>query len=258
MDLGLIARVVWRFRRLLIAGLILATFLAVASIWKIGLVNGSMQLTYRQNETWVSYSRLLVTQNGFPQGRTDTNNIVPPNANATQAADTRQFGDSARFVETAMLYSKLAMTQPVRTLMAKQGPIVGAKDVSVSAVQDLPMIEIAALGESRESAVALAGRQADGLRTYIADQQRSAGVPAANRIDLQLVERAGARAALPSEVNTYVISGRSIMRPLLVFVVVCLLFFGLSMMLENLNPRLRAVPPRHIAEDDAPAAVRSA
>jgi hypothetical protein len=258
MDLGLIARVIWRFRRLLIAGVILATFLAAASVWKIGIVNGSPKLAYRQNQTWVSYSRLLVTQSGFPQGRTDINNIVPP-ANPADAAKARQFGDSARFVEMAMLYSKLAVSQPVRTLMAQKGPIRGAKDVSVTAVQDLPIIEVAALGESRAAAIELAQRQADGLRAFIADEQRSAGVPADNRIDLQIVERAGAKAALPSEANTWVISGRSIMRPMLIFVVVCLLFFGLAMMLENLNPRLRAVPARPtVVEDEAPTAIRSA
>ena len=65
MDFGLYVRVLWRFRLLVVLGLILALSLAMLSFVRVG-TDG---VTYRQTELWASTTRLLVTQTGFPEGR---------------------------------------------------------------------------------------------------------------------------------------------------------------------------------------------
>jgi len=68
MDLALYARVLWRFKFLVIAGFIAAVVLATLSFAKISFAGGTPKLTYRKAETWASYSRVLITQPGFSFG----------------------------------------------------------------------------------------------------------------------------------------------------------------------------------------------
>jgi hypothetical protein len=264
MDLRLIARVVWRFRLLLAAGVVLAVLLAAASVWRVAIVDGSPTLAHRQEVTWVSYGRLLVTQVGFPQGRTDLGDAVrdvPLGGDAAATGPSQQFAAPGRFVEMARLYARLGTTEAVRQLVFEKGPIEGAQEIDVSALQELPLIEIAALATSRKAAITLAQRQADALRVFIAREQRSAGIAPANRIGVELVERPGAPATLAAQANTWIISGRSMMQPGLIFLTVCGLFFALAMVLENMNPRLRIIAAEvSVADPEQPEqpVVRSA
>jgi len=70
MSLELDMRVLWRFRVLVLAGLLLAILLAGMAMFKVDFGGGAPKLTYRQSETWQSTARLLITQDGFPEGRT--------------------------------------------------------------------------------------------------------------------------------------------------------------------------------------------
>ena len=70
MDLSLYGRVIWRFRWLVVLGLILAIALAVLSVAKVS----SHGLSYRKHEVWQSSTTVLLTQHGFPWGRA----VVPP------------------------------------------------------------------------------------------------------------------------------------------------------------------------------------
>ena len=68
MDLKLYLRVLWRFRILMAAGALLAATLAFLSFVRVD-PGGSPLLSYRDDEQWVTYSMLFVTQQGFPWGR---------------------------------------------------------------------------------------------------------------------------------------------------------------------------------------------
>lgn len=241
MDLPALGRMISRFRRLLIGGAILAILLATATVFKVTVVDGSPKLDYRQKEMWVSYGRLLVTQTGFPQGRSD---LGGADEAAGQPVDPnkQQFADPGRFITMAPLYARIAKSEPVRRLMFAEGPIRGADTVAVTSQEEQPLLEVSATADSRNGAVLLAQRQIDALRTYLAREQRANGIAPQNRITLSVLERPGAPAMLQDQVNTYVIAPRSPIKPALVFFTVLALFFGLAMVLENANPRLRPVP----------------
>lgn len=240
MDLALITRVIWRFRVLLIGGVALAAVLAAATVYKPTFSGGSPKLEHRQDEMWVSYGRLLVTQAGFPQGRSDIGDVMG-GAQDPEAPRAQQFADPQRFVDMAILYARLATTEPVRRLMITGGPIEGADSVVVTAQEALPLIEVSATATSRESAIELAKRQVDALETFIGREQQDSGIRPGNRIGVKLVETPGAPAQLAEQANTWIIAPRSPIKPALVFLIVCGLFFALAMVLENANPRLRAV-----------------
>ena len=67
MDINLFSRVLWRFRFIVIPGLVLAFVLTALSFLKVDLRTHSV--SYRQNEKWVSYANVFVTQHGFPWGK---------------------------------------------------------------------------------------------------------------------------------------------------------------------------------------------
>lgn len=241
MDLPMLGRVAWRFRRLLVAGAALALLLAAATVFKVTMVDGSPKLDYRQKEMWVSYGRLLVTQSGFPQGRSDLGGEEAA-AGAKANPNAQQFAQPGRFVEMAPLYARLANSEPVRRLLFADGPIPGADSVAVVSQENQPLLEVSATADSSRGAIMLAQRQIDALRRYIAREQQSNGIAPANRITLSVIERPGAPALLAEQANTWIIAPRSKVKPALVFFTVLALFFGLAMVLENANPRLRAVP----------------
>ena len=63
MDLAQHAAVLWRFRAVVTGGLVLGIVLAVLAAYQLP------SMTPRGSETWSSESSLLVTQAGFPEGR---------------------------------------------------------------------------------------------------------------------------------------------------------------------------------------------
>jgi hypothetical protein len=241
MDLRVFSEVLWRFRRLLVAGAGVALLLAILSVAKPTFIG----LEYRDPEVWISNARMLVTQPGFPQGRSDINlndGAAPAApADGPPGGARRQFADPARLVELAVIYARLARSDPVRLLIRRSGRVEGARTVDVVNLQDLPIVEVAARGTSRRAAVTLAQRQTDALREYLRRQQANNGVPYENRIQLKVVERPGSPPLLGNDSNTWIVEPHSKIRPAAVFLAVVGLFIGLAFLLENLQPRLRAV-----------------
>jgi hypothetical protein len=87
MDLSLCFGVLWRFRLIVAAGFVLASFA------KVGFAHGSLSISHRLQEAWQGTTRLFVTQQGFPWGRTvlpaDSPTAVPP----TSTSSGLQFAD---------------------------------------------------------------------------------------------------------------------------------------------------------------------
>ena len=66
MDLGLLARVVWRFKFLAAAGFVVAVLLAVLSTASVSFPGGRLTLKYRNPVIYTAQTRILATQSGFP------------------------------------------------------------------------------------------------------------------------------------------------------------------------------------------------
>jgi hypothetical protein len=217
MDLGLYLRVLWRFRFIVAAGVIVAVGVAFFSYVRIG---GS-GLTYRQSEEWVSYARVLVTKPDF-----DINRIEDlPEGEAAP--------DLEQLTTRAIIYSQLADSDQVRGIMLREGPIDGKIEaapltVSQSSDEALPLISIAATADAPEKAVSLAGREVRAFREFLREDQHRNAVPFDQRVGFEVVqEPRGAE----------LLSGRGKTLPVVAFLTVMFAVFGLVFVLDNLRPR---------------------
>ena len=223
MDFQLYARVLWRFRLLVLLGLILALSLATASFVRIG----PSGVKYRETELWSSTTRVLITQEGFPEGR--LYGQTPSAAAEPQAS----LVDPGRFNNLAVLYSELATSDQVRGLMRRDGPLRG-RVIATPVVAggefrtQLPMIDLTAISTSPRGAILLARRAAAALKTYIRDEQSASNVPETDRAIIAPVVR-------PATAEIF--RPRSKTMPIVVFLAVMVLTVGLALLLENLRPR---------------------
>jgi hypothetical protein len=236
MDLRLFGRVLWRFRLIVLLGLLLAIALAALSVVR---VSTSGKISYRQSQLWSSTTRLGVTQTGFPWGRL----FAQQPAAAGQATPTPEqqaarlgipIADPNRLNNLAVLYSQLATSDQVHSLMLRDGPIVG-QILAVSLVEGdnrimLPLIDITAISNSPQAAVALSLRSARALENYVAGQQRSNNVPTTDRVLVQEI-------LSPKQAHLY--QGRSKTMPIVILLAVLFAIVGLAFLLENMRPRAR-------------------
>ena len=245
MDLQLYLRVIWRFKVLVVVGFLLACGLAFLSAARVSLEGGSVSFPYRQAEVWASEARLLVTQAGFPEGRSITELYrftVDPETGREVAEPI--FASSDRFAKLASLYSQLATSDSVREIMLRDGPIDGsisAQSLESSDGDALPLIQISAAAQSPEAALSLAQREVDAFVEFLNEEQRRSGIQPDDRIVVSAVE-APQQAAL--------IVPRKMTRPIVIFLTVMIAVLGLAFVLENLRPRIR--PPAMGVEAPAP------
>jgi hypothetical protein len=236
MDLRLYARVLWRFRFVVAVGFAVAVVLAALSTVKLG-PNG---LQYRQGELWSSTVRLLVTQNGFPEGRLYAQQPTEGDAIPQAGDQAKQLGipvvDPGRFNSLAILYARLATSDPILRLMSKDGPVRG-KLVAVSLRDDnsgilLPLIDVTAIADSPLRALSLAGRNAKALNTYLDSEQQVNKVPKSDRVVIETV-------VAPRQAVLF--QPRSRTMPMVVFLAVMFATLGLAFLLENIRPRVRKI-----------------
>jgi hypothetical protein len=232
-DFGLYIRVLWRFRLLVLAGVVLALTLALLSTVKVGRDG----ITYRDHELWSSTVRVLVTQSGFPEGRLYAQEPTEPGETPGEtAAKLGPITDPGRFNNLAILYAELATSDPVRRVIRRGGPVNGK--IIATALRDeqtgtlLPLIDIAAISISPQAAAELAVRGAGGLNTFLNEQQRANDVPPEDRVVVQTI-------VMPR--GALIFQPRSKTMPIVVFLVVMLAILGLAFILENLRPRVREV-----------------
>jgi hypothetical protein len=230
MDLGLFFRVVWRFKAMVLLGLALAFALAFLSFVKVDFGNG-FTMTYRENEQWESLSTLFVTDPDFTLGST-ADAGGPADAEAAAAA-------SQRMLALTALYMQLATSDAVLAFMAKQGPIDGLVQtfpITAGANGDgdpLPMMTFSAISTTPERAYRLGLRHIDAFLGYLKRDQDRRGVSRADRVRVEVVRQPQAPTLLVPRKKT---------RPIVIFLTVAIATFGLAFVLENLRPRVRAVP----------------
>jgi hypothetical protein len=226
-DLELYLRVLWRFRLLVAVGFLLAVALSVLAVVRVNPL-ASPAFTYRENEEWVSRSMLLLTERGFPVGR-------------SRFETEEEAQSSGRFADLAALYARLANGDEVRALMLKQGPIDDENEfIEAAAVLSnqwnsnsppLPLVSISAFAPTPERAAELARRETAAFREYLARQQEANRIPDERRVLVSEINR-----STPPEL----LKARSKTLPAVVFMTIALAVIGLAFLLENLRPRVRA------------------
>lgn len=247
MDLALFLRVVWRFRILMTLGLILALALALLSFVSISFGGGGLEAQYRETEVWSSKATVLVTQAGFPAGRSVLDDpLTVDGAESGGAVERenagRRFSDPERFTSLAVVYSRLATSDRVRRLVRTGGPIRG--EIFARAATDpanqaliLPMVDLEAIADSGPGASALANRSAQALIRYIEAEQAANGIEREKRVVLRNVNEARQASLL---------KGRSKTPPMIIFFTVMIAVIGLAFVFENLRPRVHAIPASQV------------
>ena len=225
MDLALYGRVLRRFWPLVVTGVILASSLAFLSLVRVT----SHGVSYRKPMVWQSQSLLLLTQNGFPYGRS----VIPPAGTGTAPP---QYANLAGLTD---LYSQFANSDDVKRLMRQEGApktwtISAAPAVPTIQGGNLPVIALSGHANSASESVSAVeyGRRA--LTEYVQRQQQLAKIPKNQRITLQIVQAATKPVVFEPRKKTLTI---------VVFLAVMLLTVGLVFILENLRPRVRALAP---------------
>lgn len=245
MDLGLYGRVIWRFKWIFFPGLLAAIGLAVFSTAKIDVTHGfPPKLTYRKPAQYRAEALMLVTQPGFPEGRSSINDMIKVAGGASKtdpATYVPRFADPSRYSELALLYSTYVTSDEVNKLMIKQGgPVVGkllANPIMQAGTGTAePIIDLAGIAPSKALAISLTQRAVKGLQTYIAREQAANAVPVEKRaiiLPLNMPQRAT------------VFQGHKKTKPAFVFLTLLLATIGICFILENLRPRVR------VAADEA-------
>ena len=228
MKIGLYLGVMWRFRFVVLTGFVLAVVLAFLSVAR---VNESGGVTYRNAETWISRSTLLITQKRFPEGRSVFEQTVPATGQQKQTEFAPKFADSSRFIELANLYAELATSDPVEHLVRQDGPLRGTVQavptVTVNGAAALPLLSINGIAKTPEDAIQLSRRAVAAFMGYLQEKQQRADVPVDQRVLLQVVDR-------PEKAE--LLRGRPKTLPIVVFIAVLLAAIGVAMLLENLRP----------------------
>jgi len=244
-DLQLYFRVLWRFRFLVALGLLAALALSALSLVSVG----PSGVTYRQAEVWSSSAKLLVSQDGFPEGRsiTEQYKFVIDEVTGKEVAQPL-FASSTRFRELAALYAALATTDPAIAVITNDGPLPGALSAATMSSSDgdsLPVVVMTGTATSPGAAVATANRGAAGFVRYLERGQARSDIPQDTRATVTVVEQAsGALLVVP----------RKLTRPIFIFLAIMMAVLGLAFVLENMRPRVRPVA----SEPEAPVLRRTA
>lgn len=233
MDLRLYGRVVWRFKYLVALGVIAAIALAFLSYARVTFVNGKPKVSYRHAVTYASQETLLVTQSGFPGGRSTFPYTV------TKNGPVSSFADPSRFTSLADFYSYLANSDAVNALVRQRvGRVPGGYAASpvVTTIDGdgnvEPLMRIQGAATSRSVAVRYADAASAAFIQYLSEQQTAARIPESQRVMVSV---------LNSPRITGVLVPRKKTLPVVVFIAVLAATLAFALILENLRPRIKAV-----------------
>jgi hypothetical protein len=230
MNLARHAAVIWRFRRISAAGLLLGIFLAVFASYTIT----TSGLKQRGVSTYSSRSQLLVTQPGFPDGRPvlpTTQTIDPATGKPIIDPTKTDFADPARFLTLADLYTKqLTSDDILHRLPARVSPtqIVASPLPAVSGAPILPIIQLDTIGATPKAARQLNLDLGKALRQWLQENQAKNGIPPAKRVVIETMDspEVGALTSGPSKTAS-----------VLALLLVLIATVALTHLLENLRTR---------------------
>jgi hypothetical protein len=208
MDLARHAGVLWRYRWVTAGGILLGVVLAVLASYKV--TTGGLEP--RGSSTYTSESQLLVTQAGFPEGRSVLPTPPPTDGLTPQPSENDkelQFADPSRFMTLADLYSTLIVSDEARSLIPEKpsaSQIIASPLPAVSGVPVLPIIELTTTANTAAGAQALNTHTADALRKLLKDRQAKADITPAQSVQIQTVNApsAGALTGRPSHAGSII------------------------------------------------------
>ena len=253
MNLARHASVLWRFRRVTAAGVILGIALAVFASYRIS----SSGLEPRGSETWSAVSQILVTQPGFPEGRvtlpekqiddaltSDGEQAVEENAAPN---DQVEFADPARLAALGDLYSKFLTSDEVLSRVPEHPPAASVMASPFASSQGgllLPVIQLTTMGPTPEAAQRINVSVYQALLDFLEERQSANEISKAARVDLQLL--------VAPELT--LMSGRKPTASVVVFMLVLLGTVGVTHLLEALRLRRDANTLANV-DWDAPSAM---
>jgi hypothetical protein len=260
MNLSHHARIVWKHRTVMVAGVLMGAVLAFLAAFSFP------GLERRGGETWRGVSNILVTQKGFPEGRVTLPDqpVEGQDGTASQSGGditgsgtgsddgSQKFADPSRLSSLALLYSVIARSDQVRTKVpgpVKPGQIRAvALDATGNRTTFLPIIELSTTAASAGAAEKLNQEAADSFKALLASEQEKAGIEPTERIELNVLDR---------PTNPVLVQGRSITSSVLAFFLCVLGAFALIHLLEGMALRLDGLSVRPAREGEgvpAPAA----
>jgi len=253
-DLHLYARVVRRFWPLVSLGVLLAVVFAFLSFCRVDL-RGGLHVALRQHETWRGTETLLLTQRGFPWGRTVYPYAV--NRKTGQLLPSKSLADPSRFTDLAVVYAEVANGDAIRARVFPHGapdgsysasPVVNSVGSAVLGAQPItqivPLVQVDALATTPARALSIASRASEALRTYVESSQERASIPPNQRVLLQVLSR-------PTKAT--LAHGYRMTGPIAAFVGTLVATLLLAFVLENLRPRSAARVEDETREPGSPS-----
>jgi hypothetical protein len=251
MNLSRHASVLWRFRRVTLAGVVIGIVLAVFASYRVS----SKGLEARGSETWQAVSSILVTQPGFPEGRvtlpekqigmgvtTEDQTAV----DGDEPEDQLEFADPARLAYQADLYSKFLTSDDVLRRVPEHpmpAQVQASPFASAMGGQVLPVIQLTTLGPSAEGAHTINRHTFQALTDFIDERAAANDIPRAKRIELKML----------SAPEVTLMSGPKPTMSVLAFILVMLMTVAVTHLLEALrNRRQTEAALSTIVDWDAP------
>ncbi|HET6865196.1 MAG TPA: hypothetical protein VFH80_04700 [Solirubrobacteraceae bacterium] len=216
MDFKLFFAVVKRYKRMVIAGVVVGVVLAVLSYGMPSLKGGMPTVVPRGAEVWEGEAQVLISQAGFPYGRAVTQ-VVPGKGTSIPA---QPLGDVSYMSNLSSIYAALANGSDVQRAVAKAthialcpltigpigtatptpGPVPCSSVVAAPLAQPgtgvpLPLLTLTSSAPTATQAAKLATTTVAVLRNEIARQQAASGTSVDQRVQLQTVNT-GATATL--------------------------------------------------------------
>jgi hypothetical protein len=233
MDLERYVRVAWRFKYLVAAGFLLAGVMAVLAVARPSYEHGP-KLTYRDPPTYKSSATLLITQQGFPWGRS-VSAYLPGDQKTGQPSVPAN--DPVRLATLTGLYAQLATSDQVNERLSPQERRDGT--ITVSAVPApaytqsgvLPLLKLEATAPTRPEAVTLATRATAAFQDWLREEQDRGSVAEGERVVVDVVSKASTPSIATSPKKT---------TGVVVFLAIMAAVLGVAMVLENLRPRKTA------------------
>jgi hypothetical protein len=189
--------VLGRWRKVILASLFLGVILAALFTIKVPPKDGKVD--WRRPEKWQSTSRILVTQNGFPWGRTTlpggtSADLNSPLADKKANADpsTPDYADPSRLSLLAVIYSFISQSNTIHDIAGTRlppGGTVTALPLNNQQSGSLPLIELTTTGYSKAAATALNVDRSKALSSYLARQQQANDVPDGQRVKLAVLNK---------------------------------------------------------------------
>jgi hypothetical protein len=195
MNLARHAAVLWRFRAVTVAGLIIGLLLAVLASYKVP------SFERRGTSVYTSDSQILVTQRGFPEGRVVLPSAPPASGSATgtpssSPASTKggagpvEFADPGRFINLTDLYTQLITSDQVLGRIPGHPPasMITAQPLPGNSNSILPIISLSTVGPTAEAAHGLNVATVKALRGLLADEAATNKISQDQLVELSMLK----------------------------------------------------------------------